>query len=803
MLAPTRIHPRSLAIVPSAVPLPPPGEHLTHHTAWRSRAALGAWLLINLLLLAPDFRGALLRDGRPAGGGLAALLALPSSLVLAAAAWAAFRLTRRHTLARRGLARSLALHAGAAMGFALLNTVVRKAVRLLLADPGPSYGAARDRGELAAVLIIYAALAMLAHALEYGRRYRERRLAELRLQASLARAELDRAGAELRVLKLQLNPHFLFNALHAVSALVHDAPDAAERMVVRLGDLLRHARSRAGTQEVPLDEEVRTLEPFLEVEGIRMRGRLRVEWRIDPAARGAYVPHMVLQPLVENAIKHGLAGRAEGGCVGIEARRDGPWLELAVQDDGAGLAAAADRGGGGVGTANTRARLSQLYGDEHAMEMAPVAGGGTRVSLRLPWHTAPVPSRALAAPPADAAAAPGGRIGWPGLALAAALFAVLARRAYVEIHGMHVLPGRVRGAAEAVVCGGLHAGLLTLLYSAAFVLARRAPVVSRAALGRHARVALALALAMTLERNGCAVPWGTPTSVLTAPAALRGMGVEVVFWMGQFLAASLLAHALEYARRARATEAAGLRLQASVARAELRRTSAELRGLRMQVNPAFLFSALGAVASRVHAAPADAERMVVRLADLLRHAMAGAGAGAREVPLEEEMRALEPFLEVERIRRGERLRVEWEVDDDALDALVPPMLLQPLVVDALARGGDLAVRAERSGDWLEVEVRGVGAVVDDEANGGVSADDLPSAAHSVSPLGHAAADGSAAEEDGVAEARARLAQAYGGGCTVERAAMDGGGTRTRLRLPWHEEPWAAPASASTHESPAP
>lgn len=732
--------------------------------------ALGAWMVFCVLTVSPDFRGAVLRGARPVTPALGVLLALPSSLVLAAAAWAAFRLARRFPVAGRAWPRGVAVHAAAAVAFALLNTLVRRLTRLLLENPGPGFAAVWDARELRAVIILYGALALAANAVEYGRRYRERQLAELRLQASLARAELDRASAELRVLKLQLNPHFLFNSLHAVSALVHGAPDAAERMVLRLGDLLRHAVGRVGTQEVPLDEEVRTLEPFLEVEQIRLGGRLRVDWRIDPAARTGLVPHMVLQPLVENAIKHGLAARAEGGCVEVGARREGPWLALAVRDDGVGPAAAAARGaaGTGIGMANVRARLAQLYGAEHALEMAPADGGGTRVSLRVPWHEAPLPRPVPdgAERSARAAAEPHG---WLARGAAGALFLLLARGAFAEMNGMTAPPGRTVGAAEAAACGALNAALVTLLVCTAVVLARRSPVVAgtaRRALLRHAGAGILLAALVTMERNACAVAWGTPLGRLATPAGRGLMAREVVSGFAVFAVVSLVAHAVEYARRARTAEAASLRLQASLDRAALEHTSAEIRGLRMQVHPGFLFTALEAVASRVHAAPADAERMVVRLADLLRQAMAG--AGAREVPLEEEFRALEPFLEVERIRRG-GLRVERDVDDEALDAFVPARLLQPLVMDAAASasadGEWISVAARRSGEWLEIQVRG----------------------------GAAAASSAQA-----AETRARLEALYGGRCAVEPVrAEDGGGTR--VRLPWHEEPWPA-AAASTPQT---
>jgi two-component system, LytTR family, sensor kinase len=732
---------------------------------WLPPVVIGAWLVLNLLMLSGDFRGAVPFGGAPASPAVALLLALPSSLVLAAAGWAAFRLTRRHTVGRRGWMRGVGVHAAAALGFAALNTAVRVVERLFVTGYGPSFAAYRDAGEFVAVVMVYALLAVTAHALEYGRRFRRRELDELALQAELARAGLERAEAELRVLKVQLNPHFLFNSLHAVSALVHGAPDAAERMVVRLGDLLRQAVTRVGTQEVPLEEELRTLRPFLEVEEIRLGGRLRVEWEIEDDARGAWVPHMVLQPLVENAIKHGLAARGEGGRLEVSARRRGPWLQLEVRDDGVGLAAAADRGapGGGIGTANTRARLAQLYGPRYALEIAPAEGGGTRVSLRIPWHEAPWPRRALDGTAPEAGTAGDGRR-WVGPAAALVFFLFLLQRGIGTLEG-RVLPGRVVGPEEAAVCGTVHAAALTLLVSAAFVLARRAPLLGA---GKAAAVrlqlpwAFALALGVTLERKLCPVPFGSSAAALLAPDALRDAVREVAVGMVIFAVVSALAHALEYARRARAQEAAALRLQAALARAELERASAELRAVKMQVNPGFLFTALAAVASRVHDAPADAERMVVRLADLLREAMGS--AEVQEVALEEEIRALEPFLEVERLRL-DGLRVEMEVDDDALDAFVPHLLLQPLVAAAV-EGGCVSVVASRRGEALEI---------------GIS--------------GGATGDGAMAEA--VEGARGRLARLYGDGCAVE--AKDGG-ARVVIRLPWHEEPWPAHAAAAREET---
>lgn len=211
----------------------------------------------------------------------------------------------------------------------------------------------------------------VGHAPVYARRYRER-------DEQLARAELHH-------LKTQLHPHFLFNALNTVSAYVRSDPEVATRMIARLSDLLRHALDSAGTQEVALEEELRVLEAYLEIEQVRFADRLRVEWRIDPSAMRASVPHLILQPLVENAIRHGIAPRLAPGMVVIVAERRNGSLHLTVRDDGVGMRKPMTDIAG-VGLTNTRNRLRQLYGARQAMEVTSPDDGGWRVEIRVPFR---------------------------------------------------------------------------------------------------------------------------------------------------------------------------------------------------------------------------------------------------------------------------------------------------------------------------------------------------------------------------------------------------------------------------------
>ena len=211
-----------------------------------------------------------------------------------------------------------------------------------------------------------------------------RKLQERELRASQLEAQL--AQSQLQVLKMQLHPHFLFNTLNAISALIRESPDEADEMVSRLGDLLRMTLETAGLQEVPFKKELEFLKHYLDIEQTRFQDRLKVEMAIEPDTLDGLVPSMILQPLVENSVRHGVAPRPEGGCIKIKAWRDNSLLRLEVEDDGPGLGGDAppkER----VGLTNTRARVSNLYGDEHGLKLLHAAGGGLVVSLSIPFRT--------------------------------------------------------------------------------------------------------------------------------------------------------------------------------------------------------------------------------------------------------------------------------------------------------------------------------------------------------------------------------------------------------------------------------
>ncbi len=228
-------------------------------------------------------------------------------------------------------------------------------------------------------VMFYWGVIVVEHALDYYRKMQERELRASQLEAQLAQSQLQ-------VLKMQLHPHFLFNTLNAISALIRESPDEADEMVSRLGDLLRMTLETAGLQEVPFKKELEFLTHYLDIEQTRFQDRLRVEMAIEPETLDGLVPSMILQPLVENSVRHGVSPRPEGGCIKIKAWRDDSLLRLEVEDDGPGLNGdrpPKER----VGLSNTRARVTNLYGDEHGLRLRNAADGGLVVSLSIPFRT--------------------------------------------------------------------------------------------------------------------------------------------------------------------------------------------------------------------------------------------------------------------------------------------------------------------------------------------------------------------------------------------------------------------------------
>ena len=227
--------------------------------------------------------------------------------------------------------------------------------------------------------IIYWVIVAAAHALEYYRASRDRELESLRLQAELTQAQLA-------TLRAQIQPHFLFNTLHTVASLVRDGrSEAATATIARLGELFRLTLGHAQRNEVPLREELGFVRAYLDIEQTRFSDRLTTRLEIDPAALDARVPTMVLQPLVENAIRHGIARDPSARLVAVRARRVNGSLRVEVIDDGPGVGdASGSEPHDGLGLSNTRARLSRLYGESGRLALQSGPGGGTVAVLELP-----------------------------------------------------------------------------------------------------------------------------------------------------------------------------------------------------------------------------------------------------------------------------------------------------------------------------------------------------------------------------------------------------------------------------------
>jgi two-component system LytT family sensor kinase len=293
-----------------------------------------------------------------------------------------FALGRRVNMARDGWRRGLAFHAVASVVVTTIHLILGATGRWGLQTAwglDPQWWSTVTETFLRLVdqeLPVYWALLGLQHAVDYYHESRERAVRAAQLETRLVEAQLQ-------ALQQQLHPHFLFNTLHAISALVHRQPDKADEMIERLSDLLRIALDKVGVQEVTVAEEIEYLRAYLDIEQVHFGDRLEIVYRIDAHALDVLVPNLILQPLAENAIRHGLAPRAGKGRLSIEAVVDGETLVLRIADDGRGLIGGVV-GRFGVGLGNTQARLERLYAGRATLACAPAAEGGCVVTVTLP-----------------------------------------------------------------------------------------------------------------------------------------------------------------------------------------------------------------------------------------------------------------------------------------------------------------------------------------------------------------------------------------------------------------------------------
>jgi hypothetical protein len=344
--------------------------------------ALGAAVFFALLETSGTGLSRIL-EGRPPSWMALVHRIAPVWLTFAAATpWCAF-MARRFPMRGGRILMSLAAHAAGGIVFAVLHTLLL--IGLYMAF-GHLLGLAHQPGALylhpiyvAMEMSVYGGIVVVMMLLDARREASERALAAARLAQSLTTARLESLQAQIR-------PHFLFNTLNALAVLARKGDGAAvDRAIGDLGELLRASFDSPGRHEIPLGEELAFLERYLHLQRIRFPDRLEVTWQVDDDARNALVPALLVQPLVENALEHGLA-TARGGHVRVAARRDGDSLVLEVSDDGPGFRDVPGPGADGVGLANTRERLTLLYGPRGTLDCGERPGGGGLVRIRLPWR---------------------------------------------------------------------------------------------------------------------------------------------------------------------------------------------------------------------------------------------------------------------------------------------------------------------------------------------------------------------------------------------------------------------------------
>lgn len=698
------------------------------------------------------------------------------SALIMAWTWAAltpllFWMARTADPARIGWFRSLATHGAALTALALGMGALRLALILSFAPSAEGWGMWFSGGEFWSRVVFWAdvnlftylAVILTGRAVASHRRYLDRTLRTHVLETQLARAQLH-------FLELQLQPHFLFNSLNAIQELAHEAPNAAERMLRRLHALLARSLERSGQDEHTLAEELAALEPYLDIQ------RTRFEWlavglHVNADTRSAMVPHLILQPLVENAIRHGLAVRQGPGHIEVFAERRGDRLVMQVRDDGVGLPTETTPGRSGIGLRNASERLRQLYGPDHRFELRPREHGGVVVEIDIPfrlqsegrpapswtesprsrevmpevtleevsaWRTgefaaAVLPAPAVSRPPlgmdrprqvvssdprretrqSEPLIAAVERAHEPSAPLLSGRTWLLLVALWLGTAGLWTIQMHVYIWLTNPGLSGWFGDVIQLQFAAAMywtvaslgvlALARRYRLYGRRAapnLAIHFGAAILISFGFL---------WVLQTAGLTSAPILNVFNVNPLTG-NFFLYFGLLAwsHSRDFAAWYRARELASAQLTSEIARSRF-------QALCVQVRPQFVLGTLDLLARLVHVDVPRADRLIARLADVLRLTLDTAALHTTSLP--EELDLVNASVEAHRlgIRPGVSLVVD--VPADALNTALPSRLVTTLVDDLLASdpegatGGspplEVHVSAERAIDATRIRIRGV------------------------------------------------------------------------------------------------
>ncbi len=611
-------------------------------------------------------------------------------------------------------------------------------------------------------LFTYLAVVLTGRAIASHRRYLDRTLRTHVLETQLARAQLH-------FLELQLQPHFLFNSLNAIQELAHEAPNAAERMLRRLHALLSRSLERSGQDEHTLGEELAALEPYLDIQ------RTRFEWlavglHIDADTRPAMVPHLILQPLVENAIRHGLAVRQGPGHIEVFAERRADRLVMQVRDDGVGLSTETVPGRSGIGLRNASDRLRQLYGHDHRFELRQREHGGVVVEIDIPFRVqsegAPAPSWTES--PRSREVMPEVTVeevsSWrTGEFAAAVLPTPAASRPALGMdrprHVVHADPAREMRASEPLIAAVERehesftplltlrtwlllvalwlgtAGLWTIqmhgfIWLTSDMTGWRWDIVRLQFAGAMYWTAASLGILALARRYRLYGRRAVPHLVIHFGAAvaisfgflwtLQAIGLSTAPILDAFninpltgnffLYFGLLAwsHSRDFAAWYRARELTSALLTSEIARSRF-------QALCVQVRPQFVLGTLDLLARLVHVDVPRADRLIARLADVLRLTLDT--ASLHSTTLQEELDLVTASVEAHRLGIRPGVTLEVDVPEEALHTPVPSRLLTTLVDDLLAGEPDGAkgaapplevhVSAERAIDTTRIRVRGV------------------------------------------------------------------------------------------------